>query len=204
MIISKELNYVFVSVPKTGTHAMFEFLTEHFQGEHSGGHYHNHEVPEYAEDYFRFCTVRSPYNRFASAWSLIMNPDAMHGSQIKEMIGEEPTLISTLEWVVAERENMMQHGLDGIKVAASLVPLHLYFEQRLNNMRMDAFIQIEHATEQFNNLPFVKSYIEVPVVFSMKSKPFYRTWEEIKSPEATKLVNEWAGEDFDKFNYIKE
>jgi hypothetical protein len=204
MIISDELKYVFVSVPKTGTHAMFEFLTEHFQGKHSGGHYHNHVLPDYAAEYFKFCTVRSPYNRFASAWSLIMNPSAIHGKQMQELMGEEPRLIPTLEWVVAERENMMQHGLDGLKVGAALVPLHLYFEQRLNNMKMDAMVQIEYANEQFNQLPFVKEYIEVPVVFSFREQPWYKTWSDIKSPEVTRLVNEWAGADFDMFNYVKE
>lgn len=204
MIISNHYKYAFISVPKTGTHTMYDVLTKHFHGERYGG-YHEHQLPKSATNYFKFCTVRNPYHKFASAWSFILNNDAVHRGQITELMGKEPELLSFLEWLLAEKDNIFGYGIDGVKIAASLTPLNFYFKHRLNNMKMDAIIQIERATEQFNNsLPFVNRLCTIPKLFSTASYSGYKTWDELKTPEVTEMVNEWAGSDFEQFGYYKE
>lgn len=200
MIISKKHRYLFISVPKTGTHTMYQLLTEKFDGERHGN-YHCHEVPREALNYFKFCTVRNPYNKLASAWSFIQNKDAIHRAQVKDLMRKPVTLMNFMEWVVKERSNMLAYALNGLKIGASLTPTHRYIDQRLPQVRFDAYIQIENADEQFSKLPFVRGQVEVPKVFTMSKEPYYQKWEDIASPEVTELANTWAGEDFDRFGY---
>jgi hypothetical protein len=181
---------------------MYDLLTEKFEGERYGGYHHN-ELPDYAEDYYRFCTIRSPYNKFASAWSLILNLDAIHNQQILDIVGKID-LISVLKWCIKDRDRMIFHGLNGLKIGAALTPSSVYFKHRLNNMEMDKIIHIENATEQFNEMYFVDEYTVVPKVFSMANAPYYKTWDDICTQEVTELVNEWAGDDFEMFGYDKQ
>lgn len=184
---------------------MYEFLPEHFEGVRHGGYHHN-VVPDVAEDYFKFCTVRSPYNRFASAWSFVSNRGAIHhDAYAKLMRCRNVELVPFLKWLIVEKRNLIDYRLThDLKLGLILTPLHVYWEQRLNSVPLDAYVQIENATDEFNKLPFVDEHVVVPKVFSIAKTPEYRRWDDIKTPEVTELVNEWAGDDFEMFNYTKE
>jgi len=179
---------------------MYALLTEKFEGQRHGN-YHCHVVPPEAKNYFKFCTVRNPYNKLASAWSFVQNDKAIHRSQVKSLMTKPLTLINFMEWVAKERNNMLGYALNGLKIGASLTPTHRYIDERLRGLVMDEYIQIEHADEQFSKLPFVNDSVKVPKIFSMSDQSFYTKWEDIASPEITELANEWAGEDFDRFGY---
>lgn len=206
MIISDKRKYAFVSIPKTGTHTMYEVLTTQFDGERYGGYHHNC-LPESAEGYFRFCTVRSPYSKFASAWSLILNPDAIHGAQMQKRIGQPLGIVPVLKWAIKEQDNMVHYGKqnleDRLRIAAALTPTNVYFRTRLDDMKMDAYVQIEDADTQFNALPFVDTPVTIPKIFTMSRTAYYKTWDDINTPEVLELVNEWAGSDFELYNYTK-
>jgi hypothetical protein len=179
---------------------MYQLLTEKFDGERHGN-YHCNIVPSEASNYFKFCTVRSPYNKLASAWSFIQNKDAIHREQVKELMKRPITLINFMEWVAKERGNMLAYALNGLKIGASLTPTHIYIDQRLSGIKMDAHLQIENIDTQFSELPFVDEKIDVPKVFSMSGNDYYTTWDDIAFPEVIALANKWAGEDFDRFGY---
>jgi hypothetical protein len=179
---------------------MYQLLTEQFDGERHGN-YHCHVVPKEALNYFKFCTVRSPYNKLASAWSFVQNKEAIHQAQVRDLMKKPVTLMNFMEWVSKERNNMLAYALNGLKIGASLTPTSVYMDQRLPRVKFDAYIQIEYADEQFSALPFVQHDVKVPKVFTMSGDSYYQNWEKIASPEVIKLANNWAGEDFDRFGY---
>ena len=188
MIISHKHHYLFISVPKTGTHTMYHVLTEYLDGERHGG-FHNFKVPTVADNYFKFHTVRNPYYKFASAWSFASNKNAVHKRQIEYVMGKKLELLPFLEWMIKEKRNLIPYALNGMRLGVVLAPTHLWIEQRLRNTKMDAFIQIEDATEQLNALPFVNKYVDVPKVFSTSGQKSYKKWDDIKTPEVIEMIN---------------
>lgn len=207
MIISNKFKYVFISVPKTGTHTMYDVLQRHFSGKHYGA-YHEHQIPHSAEDYYRFITVRNPYNRFASAWTHISRINEKYKQIYTKLLGCELELIPFLEWLVREKDNLLTFRDENNRLfqySTVLMPIHLYIEKRLNNMHYDSYIQIEKINEQFHaKLPFVEVPINAPILYSVSKLPQYCSWENMKTPEVTRLVNAWAGKDFEMFGYHRE
>lgn len=92
MIISDTHKFIFIAIPKTGTHSVREVLTEYATDYHvgTGGGVsipHKSRFPEFANfhhghltasqmnsvvniaDYYTFCVFRNPYSRAVSLWS---------------------------------------------------------------------------------------------------------------------------------------
>ena len=67
MIISKALEYVYISIPRTGSKSMSRWLIDHYQGEWHGRH-HEWKVPEECRGFLVFTLVRGPYEIQASGW----------------------------------------------------------------------------------------------------------------------------------------
>lgn len=65
MIISHELRYVYIGIPRTASKSMSEWLVKRYSGDWFGYH-HQWQVPQVATDYLRFTIVRNPYERTAS------------------------------------------------------------------------------------------------------------------------------------------
>jgi hypothetical protein len=65
MIISHELEYVYVGIPRTASKSVSQWLVEYYRGEWFGFH-HQWRAPEQAAHYLRFTVVRNPYERSAS------------------------------------------------------------------------------------------------------------------------------------------
>jgi len=92
MIISETHKFIFIAIPKTGTHSVREVLSEHATDYHvgTGGGVsipHKSRFPEFQNfhhghltinqmktvvnigDYYSFCVFRNPYSRAVSLWS---------------------------------------------------------------------------------------------------------------------------------------
>jgi hypothetical protein len=65
MIISHELEYVYVGIPHTASKSVSEWLVKRYRGEWFGLH-HQWQAPKEAGDYLKLTVVRNPYERFAS------------------------------------------------------------------------------------------------------------------------------------------
>src|SRR6266480_4616185 len=61
------MRYVYISIPRTGSKSMSQWLVEHFQGEWHGDH-HEWRVPAQYRDFLVFTIVRNPYEIQASGW----------------------------------------------------------------------------------------------------------------------------------------
>lgn len=66
MIISEELEFVFLGIPRTSNRAMHLALLD-LPGAYRNGSLHNMDVPAHCQDFFTFCAVRNPYRR-TLAW----------------------------------------------------------------------------------------------------------------------------------------
>jgi hypothetical protein len=180
---------------------MYELLQEKFDGVRHGG-YHCPDVPDAAENYFKFCTVRNPYAKIASAWTYISSPNGKYYSQVKRMVGDV-NLTSLLKWLISKQGQVDTLYNREFIIGGVLLPFNVYHSHRLRGVKLDATIQIEHATEQFNRLPFVTERTIVPVVHTARNNPGYTEWHKIATPQVTELVNELYGPDFEMTGYDK-
>ena len=65
MVISHELKYVYIAIPRTASKSMSTWLVENFKGESIGRH-HEWRVPTELREYLVFTIVRNPYERVVS------------------------------------------------------------------------------------------------------------------------------------------
>ncbi len=62
MIVSHDLEFVYLGIPRTGNRATHELLSQ-LSGAKRVGLLHNMDVPDDCRTYFTFCCVRNPYRR---------------------------------------------------------------------------------------------------------------------------------------------
>ena len=204
MIVSRYYNYVFISVPKTGTHSLYDVLTEHFKGKRVGG-YHHTVIPEQFNGAFKFHTTRNPYHKFCSMWSILNNKETIHNRQIEDIMGRPLELRPFVEWIIKERNNLIAYSRNGLKLANLMLPTSFYINTKLHEHKIDEFIRIENASQEFNNkLPFVEKFVDIPKLFSMQTEFGYKNWSILKTPEVTEMLNEWGADDFEAYGYFKE
>ena len=67
MIVSEALKYVYISIPRTGSKSMSQWLVDHYQGEWHRQH-HEWKVPQEYHDFLIFTLIRNPYEIQASGW----------------------------------------------------------------------------------------------------------------------------------------
>jgi len=148
VIISHVHKFLYIGVPKTGTHSVTRLLRRSYVG-HSVGRYHGsrHDVPL---DYTAWATVRNPYTRLASWWRALVRNKREGGHQPLPA-GEQRPPCKTFEAFLAF---MVQHQ-SGWDLEAGQCdqrqPQHV-FTARQPCVR---FVRLEHFDEDFAMLPFV-------------------------------------------------
>lgn len=209
MIISNKYRYLFISMPKTGTHTMYNVLSDNFAGERYG-EWHESVPPDSAIDYFKFATVRNPYTRFASAWYFVSNKNGEYIKTYERLMGHEMEIIYFLKWLNTEREKLYYNRDPRGRLrhlSTILLPQHVNVRQRLKGVKIDRFIKMENLLDEVNNLPFVEDDMKLPHIpknHSMAEAKTYMKWDELKTPEITTLVNQLMGDDFEMFGYDVE
>jgi len=89
MFISTKYNCIFIHIPKTGGSSIHNALLKHIQPEHQEpGHYsiiaarkrleNRLGVPYIDGEYFTFCFVRNPWDRFISAYTYLKEGGSVH------------------------------------------------------------------------------------------------------------------------------
>lgn len=128
MIISKNLRYVYIGIPRTGSKSMNRWLMNHYQGEWFGDH-HDWQVPEFAKDYLIFTTVRNPYQRAVSGYFGLLWGDDEIREELRERVPvpDKSTnpLVKIIQEAIARGDDMNQ--LPFVEQAG--VALALYFER---------------------------------------------------------------------------
>lgn len=194
MFVCDNPKIVFVAIPKTATRSIYGLLKDNFGGRVISDH--ARKIPPAYNNYFSFCIVRNPYDRICSDyWSRCRRGSDRYGILTKfKQQGLENTLESYLD--VYPRESR-----------STWFAQHNFIEG--NNI--NKILHFEKLQEEFNELPFVKNNITLPLinttskkVFSPKTKDFLTprpTWQELVTPAAGKKINNIFKKDFELLDY---
>ncbi|MCP4178859.1 MAG: sulfotransferase family protein [bacterium] len=191
MIINKNLKYVFISTPKAGTHTLFNVLQKYFGGEQLDGPYHRKNIPESCKSYFKFSTVRNPYERAVSTWHALTRLEPYRDIYLP-LIGSE-TFEGFITWLVNHfNSNLIKSG----KGVVLLEPQSDW----LKNINLDVVLKIENISNEFSQLPFVDKKISIPKLLARK----HESWDFLKNKTIEQMIYSWAKKDFENFAYSRD
>lgn len=174
---------IFVTTPKSGSHTGFKLMQDYFGAK--GGFNHSIQTPHNLNDYYKFTFVRNPYDRFCSLYhACVIN----HEKKFVP-IHARKHIIKYAEWMLKCAKNQIFPRKD------LMAPQWLWHEQS----RLDNYIQIEHAEVEFK-----RAFPKKNIVMPHELKREHITWEEVKTPQLTELVTDWAGKDFEFYGYKNE
>lgn len=142
MMLSRVHKFLYLGIPKTGTHSVSRFLGQHYQAR-AVASYHgsSYEIPP---DYLAWGTVRNPYARLLSWWHAWV-------SNKKGKDQNPPRDISFVDFIDFLLEN--REGLDMPEDRRDMRwPQHLF----MTRQPWQRFVRIEHFAHDFAALPFGK------------------------------------------------
>ncbi len=210
MVISDELKYVYVDIPKTGSRSLVRVLENQFAGKATP---RNHQPvfrhPEKWEDYFKFCVVRHPYDRLCSLWwATCCRVERNHVYQyLQEM--KENTFYEFIQAYYNRTKTIDPNTYffkQGNLWSCHAVPQNVYLEC----IDYDRVLRFETLQEEFNSLPFVNEYIELPVVNATTAKNKYTNTKlrpatkEIITQQEKDLIYDLFTEEFEILGYDKD
>lgn len=142
MMLSKSAKFLYLGIPKTGTHSVVRLLRQHPQFRaQSVGAYHGSswKIPA---DYVAWGTVRNPYTRLLSWWhAWTSRKIAKHNFPPRDI-----TLVKFIHFLVDWRD-----GRDMPEDRRDMRwPQHLFMEQQ----PWRYFVRLEHFPADFAALPF--------------------------------------------------
>ncbi len=187
MIVSNTHKYVYISVPKAGTHTMYDVLVREYAGTQQEGPYHQTAVPQEYEDFFCFCTVRHPFHRAVSVWHALTQREN-YKSIYLPLIGGE-SFLDFAKWISKITPDNRRKGKGGV--------LLLSQDSWLNGARIDRYLKLEELDNEFSSLYFVSGKETLPKILSRD----YDTWDKVSCPESASLIYGWAKKDFERFDY---
>lgn len=197
MIICNKQKVVFVAVPKTGTRSIYKVLQNQYNGQRLSDHLQ--VVPKQYKNYFTFIIKRNPYDRACSLyWALCRrNPTFDQYGWLESLKQKkfENNFENFLKIAISGKRHRIDHP----------IPQHRFH----NRNRIDAILRFENLQEDFNNLPFVKEWIELPrmnITVGIKSTPDKirvprPPWKEIINDKSIQLINQIYAEDFKLLGY---
>ena len=196
MILSRKNKYVFISTPKTGTHSFYKLLQDEFDGERLKGNYHRTEMPDNADEYLVFSTVRNPYDRLVAIWNSVLHAKNERNNYRDEWLAtlRKDDFLTFAKFAAKYRNDIEYRP---VRSPYLLMPQCRWYNKMPEGVTP---LHLENISVEFHSLPFVNKEVEIPHML----KRDHASWDEIKTDEITSFVNEWAGEDFEKFGYEKE
>jgi hypothetical protein len=200
MIVSRNLKYVYIGIPRTASKSMNSWLVEHYQGE-SVGYHHQWRVPDEFNDYLRFTIVRNPYERFISghfhvSWrDLEPREDATRVQKSPPEKAPEP---------LAERLSVAKAWGDGtVKLDGPSVPeVSMNQWSFVRRAGVSLVLFFERLPRCLNHLPFVPE--DVPPSFPHALERGIRpsgSFFDFRDHEDEQVLWEYAEDDFMRFGY---
>lgn len=186
MIVSEKGRFVFVSMPKAGTRSMYAALSKRYGGRRLKGHHHRNDVPLKFRGWFTFSICRNPYDRAVSLWwSTCKRPGDRYGF-LKASGGH--TFEPFIRWLVDNWQKTHQPMAQ---------PQHTW----LKPVRLDRVLRFERLPDEVQALPFWQSGVALPWKNqTVRDRPPASTFI---TPDTANLVQQWAGEDFERFGYTR-
>lgn len=204
MIVSHELKYVYIAVPKTGSSTMNDLLTWRFAGKYVAPH-HLTVIPKECKDYFVFTVVRNPYSRIRSLWKHARRHSnhRLHDVAVTQEFREfclwhanraiEPNVQSQSIEYSYWSDSFDLDRFNGRE------PSQLDF---LSELYMHDVLKMESLETDFGRLPFANHSPARPVGVFNRDPDGRNTIDdcEMDGPTA-RAIHEWAWADFMEYGY---
>lgn len=208
MIVSHELRYVYIAIPKTGSTTMNDILTTQFAGEYVDPH-HLAIVPEECEGYFVFSVVRNPYNRMKSLWKHAKRSvyHRLHEVACQQTFRQfclwHADLTIWPEVPFQEVEYTYWSDAFALDKYKGREPCQSEF---LSEANPTAVLRIEKIKEDFERLPFA-DYAAARPSLVLNRDPDGRnasvSHDLSLDSSIAKAINKWAEADFDRYAYSR-
>jgi hypothetical protein len=149
MIYSHEHKFVYFSIPKTGSTTISNILIEKFGGILSYDR-HDNRVPEDMKDYYKFATVRNPYERALSGYKYIYRK-----------LGKSLSLGGCFSRFHFVPMTVYLNNEFKIERYATVHDPYISFMSKNPGpgLKLNAFLRCENLESDFNNLYFVDKKI---------------------------------------------
>lgn len=192
MYFSKEYNFIYFAIPKTGSTSIARVLRDYFKAKCLRSS-HDNIVPEEMKNYFKFTSTRNPYARAISCYYHIhrKRSDILPLNECWKKFH----MISMTSYL----DNKFY--IDEYAKPYDDIEKYIQFQE---NSNIDAFIKLENLTKDFHNLPFVDKKVIFPVEntcerqFLNYSNICYKIPDELLDQS----LNYYA-DDFLNFQYMK-
>lgn len=181
MIISHKYRLIFITTPKSGSHTGFTLMLNYFNAQEVSFN-HRKIKPNTLNNYHSFSFVRNPYERFCALYHACVINDT------KPFVPKSAKrdILSYAKWY-AGMAKCNQYPREDLTSSQS----HWHRDTKINE-----FIQIETAQEEFNKL-----YPELNIVMPHELKRKHPAWKDVRTPELIKYVNIWSQKDFELYGY---
>lgn len=174
MVISDQLQFVFLGIPRTANRAMHQALLQ-LPGAYQFGLLHTMDIPASCRSYFTFCTVRNPYRRLLAYYLWRRAPHPW---------GSDAAGMSFDDYVAAAEQRSM-----GPCTVRGHTDPH----------RLDAVIRYEDLPASFHGLQQVPGIAQLEL--GPVGQRLSRHWQYFYNAELAHRVCELARADFEEFGY---
>ena len=183
MIVSNKYKFVYIDPPKTASMTLDSLFSRNFIGRivpppNSKNKKHGRIIPEHAKNYLKIVSVRNPIDRIISYYYDYTRKKTRPIFQSFEEFLDYSIRVNNLPNIFDDQ-----------------IYIHYCLTKYIEPIGYDIVLKVENLEKDFNSLPFVKTFIPIP----MKNKGNYNS-----SIDITKYLDKiylWAGEDFKVFGY---
>ena len=175
--ISKENEFIFMDIPKTGSVSIFDYLRRHFPDCVMSRH-GDFTVPDFSREFFCFSVVRNPYDRMVSLWR--------YASKNKD------------NFLFLDKEDFLFFILNSKSDLIENCSIYDIINRFFTDSYKIKFIRFENILEDFNSLPFVKVKNDIKHLNKSNRK---KDWREYMTPEIESILWERYKKDFEFFDY---
>lgn len=189
MVYSRELGYVYYSIPKCATHTMYRVFMQNYKGKRYGEFHYYGKRPSGTSKYALITTKRNPYDRAVSAfWGIEQHKTLTWGNDIFNSLKKKGHIKELFKWALEFKTEDIPTGW--------LRPQMHY----INIVGIpDYFIDIDDIYSSLWGLPFVD---RVPKSIPKANASSHPPWKlVIKDQELVSLINRLYEPDFEGLGY---
>ena len=217
MFISTKHKCIFIHIPKTGGSSVHNTLIEKIKPEigvtHAEeGHYKlitarkrlkSHMLVPYVDDYFTFCFVRNPWDRFVSAYNYLLTGGSINEDPVTGMDKKDrDNFISPYKTF----NDFVLMNSAGNKIYTKLlwqqhfVPQYKFILNAENNLESVDYIgRFENLSEEFDII-CKKIGITTPKLKHLNNRP-HKPYQSYYTDKTAEIIYNTYKQDIDYFNY---
>jgi len=195
MMVNSRERWLYISPPKTASSSLTAYFTPRGGMDIDVNDRHRVAIPPEYIDYFKFASVRNPYGRAASMWRYYILHLYRHKYADKDEWWREVPRDKSIYTEFPFRV-YMQHILWR---SEAWIPFYRQtLTEWLHGIELDAVLHVEQLCDDLARLPFIDEVGNIPQLNVARHQHILRV---VYDAEIARLVQEWAGADFDSFGY---